>query len=215
MLNEARPANRRKEVRLPSPLLPVRLSLAPPIPAEKHAPDAVSSPAPSFPSTCDWLGGKQESPLWSIDLQRWCRRGVMAQGSSGSGSEPMYGGYTRFELELEVCIRPPTHLPMRPSTVHLSSSHCPHHQFVQSLANPAYVSHLASQKYLDDPAFVAYLSYLQYFREPRYAARLTYPGPTLRALELLQQPRFRDEIRLPELVYTMMERSVAASFEAH
>ena len=41
-------------------------------------------------------------------------------------------------------------------------------QFVQSLANPAYISHLANQKYLDDPAFIKYLDYLQYFREPKY-----------------------------------------------
>lgn len=88
-------------------------------------------------------------------------------------------------------------------------------QFVQSLANPSYLQYLASEKYLDDTAFVAYLDYLQYFKEPRYVKYLTWPGPTLKALELLQQPQFRDEIRLPDLVYALMQSEVSASFEAH
>jgi len=42
-------------------------------------------------------------------------------------------------------------------------------QFVQCLANPVYLNHLAQQKMLDKPEFVAYLAYLQYFQAPPYA----------------------------------------------
>ncbi|KAH6293705.1 mediator of RNA polymerase II transcription subunit 31 [Parastagonospora nodorum] len=85
---------------------------------------------------------------------------------------PLHGGFTRFELELE---------------------------FVQCLANPVYLNYLATQKYFDKPEFVAYLDYLQYFAEPKYIKFLHHPGPTLRALELLQQERFRQDIITPGL----------------
>ncbi|KAF1823410.1 SOH1-domain-containing protein [Dissoconium aciculare CBS 342.82] len=52
-----------------------------------------------------------------------------------------YGGYDRFELELE---------------------------FVQMLSNPLYLQHLASQKILDSDDLLAYVDYLQYFRRPEY-----------------------------------------------
>jgi hypothetical protein len=45
-------------------------------------------------------------------------------------------------------------------------------QFVQCLANPAYLNYLAQQKMYDRPEFVAYLGYLQYFRDPQYAKYL-------------------------------------------
>lgn len=60
--------------------------------------------------------------------------------------ERQYGGFSRFELELE---------------------------FVQALANPPYLNYLASQKYLDNPEFVEYLNYLQYFGEPKYIKYLS------------------------------------------
>ena len=47
-------------------------------------------------------------------------------------------------------------------------------QFVQCLANPAYLNHLATQKILDSPEFIAYLGYLQYFAQPKYAKFLQY-----------------------------------------
>ena len=93
--------------------------------------------------------------------------------STAASDVPLYGGFTRFELELE---------------------------FVQSLGNPRYLNHLASQKLLQDPAFVAYLEYLQYFTKQEYVKFLNYPGPTLKALELLQQERFRAEILSPEVM---------------
>ncbi|TQS32483.1 hypothetical protein Golomagni_07197 [Golovinomyces magnicellulatus] len=103
-------------------------------------------------------------------------------------TEPKFGGYTRFEIELE---------------------------FVQSLANPYYLNHLASQKLLNQPAFVAYLSYLQYWSKPPYLKYLTYPGPTLRHLELLQQERFRQDIISPDLVQRLVEEGMKAAVDWH
>ncbi|KAI4144854.1 MAG: hypothetical protein L6R39_004017 [Caloplaca ligustica] len=108
--------------------------------------------------------------------------------SSGEKSsrpeEPLHGGFTRFELELE---------------------------FVQSLANPSYLNHLASQKVLQDPCFVEYLKYLQYFTQPEYAMYLSYPGPTLKALELLQQEKFRQDILSPDMVTRLVEETLLSS----
>ncbi|KAH8811437.1 SOH1-domain-containing protein [Xylogone sp. PMI_703] len=98
-------------------------------------------------------------------------------------AEPKFGGFTRFEIELE---------------------------FVQSLSNPFYLNHLAVQKYLESPPFIAYLAYLQYFAQPPYTKYLTYPGPTLRNLELLQQERFRAEILSPDVVARLVEEGVKA-----
>ncbi|KAF2963408.1 hypothetical protein GQX73_g10163 [Xylaria multiplex] len=113
----------------------------------------------------------------------------MAQDSlSPEAAESRYGGYTRFEIELE---------------------------FVQSLANPFYLNHLASQKLLNDPAFVAYLAYLQYWSRPPYIKYLNYPGPTLKHLELLQEERFRQDIISPELAQALAAEGVKASVEWH
>lgn len=103
-------------------------------------------------------------------------------------NEPNYGGYTRFELELE---------------------------FVQSLANPFYLNHLADQKLLTEPAFIAYLSYLQYWSRPPYLKYLHYPGPTLRHLELLQQETFRQSIIRPDVVAKLVEEEMRAAVEWH
>lgn len=88
-------------------------------------------------------------------------------------------------------------------------------QFVQSLANPFYLNHLASQKYLQKPEFVAYLAYLQYWSKPPYLKYLTYPGPTLRNLELLQQERFRTDILSPDLVQRMINEGTTMAMEWH
>ncbi|KAJ6779947.1 hypothetical protein PWT90_06593 [Aphanocladium album] len=103
-------------------------------------------------------------------------------------NESQYGGYSRFEIELE---------------------------FVQSLANPFYLNHLASQKLLTQPAFVAYLAYLQYWSRPPYLKYLTYPGPTLRHLELLQQERFRQDIMSPDLVQRLVEEGMKSAVQWH
>lgn len=88
-------------------------------------------------------------------------------------------------------------------------------QFVQSLANPYYLNHLASQKLLAQPAFAAYLAYLQYWNRPPYVKYLTYPGPTLRHLELLQQEKFRQDIMSPDLVQRLVEDEMKAAVEWH
>lgn len=88
--------------------------------------------------------------------------GAESKPAEGAASEPRYGGYTRFELELEVRI-----FNSSPSLTNSS-------QFVQCLANPLYLNDLAShQKLLDDPAFIAYVEYLSYFAKPEYARYLT------------------------------------------
>ncbi|KAJ9155613.1 hypothetical protein NKR23_g1937 [Pleurostoma richardsiae] len=111
-----------------------------------------------------------------------------SEGAGPANSEPKYGGYTRFEIELE---------------------------FVQSLANPYYLNHLAAQKFLQQPAFVAYLAYLQYWSKPPYLKYLTYPGPTLKNLELLQQERFRQDIISPDLVSALVQEGLKAAVEWH
>ncbi|CAI6093910.1 hypothetical protein V2G26_016972 [Clonostachys chloroleuca] len=103
-------------------------------------------------------------------------------------SEPMYGGFSRFEIELE---------------------------FVQSLANPLYLNHLASQQLLTQPAFVAYLAYLRYWSRPPYVKYLIYPGPTLRHLELLQQEAFRTNIISPDLTAQLAEAGMKAAVDWH
>ncbi|CAC9895466.1 unnamed protein product [Aureobasidium pullulans] len=52
---------------------------------------------------------------------------------------------------------------------------------------------------------------LEYFAEPKYIKYLSYPGPTIRALELLQQERFRKDILIPETVARMAEEGLQAS----
>ncbi|KAK0730055.1 SOH1-domain-containing protein [Lasiosphaeris hirsuta] len=105
-----------------------------------------------------------------------------------STGELKYGGFTRFELELE---------------------------FVQSLANPQYLNHLASRKLLTNPSFVAYLDYLQYWNRPPYLKYLTYPGPTLKNLQLLQQEKFRQDIISPDLVQALIVEGMRAGVEWH
>lgn len=96
-------------------------------------------------------------------------------------------------------------------------------EFVSSLANPYYLSHLAVTypNLLDisrssddtanedtdtsaDPdaqAFAAYLAYLySYWKTPDYAQFLTHPGPTLRALRLLQEETFRRDVIRPQVI---------------
>lgn len=88
-------------------------------------------------------------------------------------------------------------------------------QFVQSLASPYYLNHLAVHKYFEQPAFVEYLRYLQYWSHPPYLKYLQYPGPTLKNLELLQQERFRTQILDVNVVATLAREGVKASIEWH
>ncbi|KAL5336145.1 SOH1-domain-containing protein [Aspergillus crustosus] len=97
-------------------------------------------------------------------------------------------------------------------------------EFVSSLANPYYLSHLAvtypnllgisrSREEGDvndddaDPdakAFAAYLAYLySYWKTPEYSQFLTHPGATLRALRLLQEDTFRRDIIRPQVIESL------------
>lgn len=87
-------------------------------------------------------------------------------------------------------------------------------EFVSALASPSYLNHLAAQKYFDSPEFVSYLSYLRYWSKPEYARYLLYPGPTLKALELLQQDKFRRDILMPETMARVAEGWVAEATAA-
>ncbi|MCJ1407688.1 suppressor of hpr1 [Ptychographa xylographoides] len=98
--------------------------------------------------------------------------------------EPLHAGFTRFELELE---------------------------FVTLLSSPPYLNHLATTKLLQHPPFIAYLNYLLYWTEPAYVKYLSYPGPTLKALELLQQEDFRRDILRPETVARLAEGFLSGS----
>lgn len=93
-------------------------------------------------------------------------------------------------------------------------------EFVSSLANPYYLSHLAvtypsllgisgDDDSSDAQAFAAYLAYLySYWKTPEYAQFLTHPGPTLRALRLLQEEAFRRDIILPQVIEGLVGVSV-------
>ncbi|KAI8927546.1 SOH1-domain-containing protein [Entophlyctis helioformis] len=63
-------------------------------------------------------------------------------------------------------------------------------EFVQCLANPAYLQFLAQQRYFDDKAFVNYLQYLTYWQQPQYAKYIQFPY-SLAILDLLQHEPFR------------------------
>lgn len=63
-------------------------------------------------------------------------------------------------------------------------------EFVQALANPHYISWLASEGYLRDAKFVRYIDYLQYWKAPQYTKFLVYPH-CLRFLDLLQHEEVR------------------------
>jgi mediator of RNA polymerase II transcription subunit 31 len=98
-------------------------------------------------------------------------------------------------------------------------------EFVLSLSNPYYLSHLALvyPHLLNPPAsdststsaaapdsdashFAAYLAYLYaYWRTPRYSKYLSHPGAVLRSLELLQQERFRKDIIRPDVIARLLE----------
>ncbi|MCJ1238830.1 suppressor of hpr1 [Varicellaria rhodocarpa] len=86
-------------------------------------------------------------------------------------------------------------------------------EFATLLASPAYLSHLATSKVLSSPPFIAYLRYLLYWTQPPYTQYLAYPGPTLKALEMLQREDFRREILRPEVLDRWAEGLIRGSLE--
>lgn len=108
-------------------------------------------------------------------------------------------------------------------------------EFVSSLANPYYLSHLAvnyphllgisttgdegrgDDDHDADPsspdaqAFANYLAYLySYWKTPEYSQFLPHPGPTLRALRLLQEPSFRRDIIRPQVIEALAGTGMGA-----
>lgn len=101
-------------------------------------------------------------------------------------------------------------------------------EFVLSLANPHYLSHLATayphlmgtssspsqptndnSSSSDSRAFAAYLAYLyDYWKRPEYAQFLTHPGATLRALRLLQEESFRHAVIRPQVIEDLLRTSL-------
>lgn len=112
-------------------------------------------------------------------------------------------------------------------------------EFVLSLANPHYISHLAltqprllsisasstnaasttesssspssSPSSPDAQAFAAYLAYLyDYWRRPEYVQFLTHPQASLRALRLLQEESFRRAVIRPQVIEALLATSIDA-----
>ncbi|OQR95068.1 mediator of RNA polymerase II transcription subunit 31 [Achlya hypogyna] len=66
-------------------------------------------------------------------------------------------------------------------------------EFIQCLASPSYLNHLAINRYFEDPAFLNYLAYLKYWKRPEYAKYINYPH-ALTFLDLLDDEKFRQMI---------------------
>ena len=48
-------------------------------------------------------------------------------------------------------------------------------EFVQNLANPAYLHFLAQNRYFQDEKFMNFLKYLEYWKRPEYLKHLVFP----------------------------------------
>ncbi|ETV81146.1 hypothetical protein H257_05735 [Aphanomyces astaci] len=66
-------------------------------------------------------------------------------------------------------------------------------EFIQCLASPSYLNHLAINQYFENPAFLNYLQYLKYWKKPEYARYVNYPH-ALTFLDLLDDEKFRQMI---------------------
>jgi mediator of RNA polymerase II transcription subunit 31 len=72
-------------------------------------------------------------------------------------------------------------------------------EFIELLANPWYLQHLAQHKYFDDANFLRYLDYLSYWSLPAYARHVTHTH-ALAFLEMLRSPAFRAQLLVPAYV---------------
>ncbi len=78
-------------------------------------------------------------------------------------------------------------------------------EFVQSLANPAYIQWLFQSQYFSKPEFVNYLAYLLYWRQPEYAVYVTFPY-CLEMLGMLQDDEFRQRCGTLEVITSIHQR---------
>lgn len=92
---------------------------------------------------------------------------VMAEPDAASSSTSEELPANRFELELE---------------------------FVQCLASPAYLHHLATTGILADPSLLKFLEYLLYWKQPQYARLIQYPHCLFFLDLLIHNPVFRREL---------------------
>lgn len=67
-------------------------------------------------------------------------------------------------------------------------------EFIQCLASPAYLHHLATTGVLQETAFLDYLEYLQYWKNAEYAKYLSFPHCLYFLDLLLKSPTFRREL---------------------
>lgn len=67
-------------------------------------------------------------------------------------------------------------------------------EFVQCLASPAYLHHLATTGILSESSFMQFLEYLQYWKRPEYARLIQYPHCLFFLDQLINNPVFRREL---------------------
>lgn len=67
-------------------------------------------------------------------------------------------------------------------------------EFIQCLASPAYLHHLATTGILAEPSFIQFLEYLQYWKQPEYARLIQYPHCLFFLDLLINNPVFRREL---------------------
>lgn len=67
-------------------------------------------------------------------------------------------------------------------------------EFVQCLASPAYLHHLATTGILAEPSFLKFLEYLQYWKKPEYARLIQYPHCLFFLDQLINNAVFRREL---------------------
>lgn len=67
-------------------------------------------------------------------------------------------------------------------------------EFLQCLASPAYLHHLATTGMLNDPQLLLFLEYLKYWKQPEYVRYVTFPHAFYFLDLLTTNERFRREI---------------------
>lgn len=73
-------------------------------------------------------------------------------------------------------------------------------EFVQNLANPKYLNHLAQNGYFEQESFLEFLKYLRYWKEPQYIKHIIFPQCLAFLDALIENPPFRRELALPQFV---------------
>jgi mediator of RNA polymerase II transcription subunit 31 len=73
-------------------------------------------------------------------------------------------------------------------------------EFVQNLANAAYLHNLATKGYLEQDSFIAFLKYLRYWKDPKYIGMLVFPQCLSFLDALIDNRAFRRELSLPQFM---------------